>query len=309
MSTSRFTIGTVPQEFIVQASNIMGKGKAESPCLFVPFSIAFVPYRSGETGPSASFEIINISAELSVTTANFRVSEASIQSAFPVYQSNSYGGSFRFMLTAENLFYIEKHREADLPASLMIGLTIAHHENLPPSKPGGYSQRVIRGFEHAQAHIDFKIEQSLWVGKILPGLGYNAGSLVELPATSLLLPKEYAIAKAELEEANRYFIEGDFDKAVAHCQSAIEPLQKQFYKVKDGVESKSEFRWLKQHFSATYDYIEAILGANYTIANKSHHPPSFDNFGRAEATTIVGTTTYLLSYFGKVVPDQLPSGL
>ena len=50
-----------------------------------------------------------------------------------------------------------------------------------------------------------------------------------------------------------------------------------------------------------------ILGSNYSIANKGHHRPSFGNFGRAEAETIIGTTTLLIAYFGKILPNTIPA--
>lgn len=302
---TRFLIATTPQEITVQSEQITAQGKAESPHLLIPVKIDFTPNRTGNANPKESFIVLSISAELSVTDQNFIASQVTIQVNWPIFMHNPTPVTFYFPLNAVTISYIENHRQGDLPASLKLTVQVAIQEDVPTSKPD-VTRPVIRGFECPQAHQYFVIAHSLWVNKILPGLGYNAGALVEIPAVSILLPKEYVIAKDELREATRYFIANDYDKAVAHCRAAIEPINKEFSKIRQNLESKSEFNWLKKHFSATYDYIEAILGSNYTLANKGHHPPSFGNFGRAEAETIIGTTTLLISYFGKIIPNTIP---
>jgi hypothetical protein len=306
MSNPRFQIAGTTHEVTIQSANITAQGNAESPCLLIPISIAFTSNRSGISNNSEYFVVQNLSAELFLTNKSFRVSQHFIQTVWPVHSTGAYLCTFRFPLTIHTLFYIEKHRQEDLPVSMLINIQVALQEDLPDAKSGGHPRPVVRGFEYTQAHLTFSIEHSQWVNKILPNLGYNAGALVEIPPISILLPKEYAVAIKELEQANRYFIGNDYDKAVAHCRAAIEPIEKQFSNIRGEFPSKKEFLWLKKHFSATYVYIEAILGSDYTRSNKSHHPPSFDNFGRNEATMIVGTTIQLISYFGKIIPENLP---
>jgi hypothetical protein len=300
---TRLTIATTPQETTVHPDQITAQGKAESPCLLIPVKFDFTPNRTGNANAKESFIVLSISADLSITNQYFNASQVMMQVNWPVFMPHSINVTLYFPLTAETIFYIEKHRQVDLPASLKITLQVAIKEDVPTSNTG-VTRPVIRGFENSQAHQYFNIAHSVWVSKVLPGLGYNAGALVEIPAVSILLPKEYAIAKDELQEATRYFIAGDYDKAIAHCRAAIEPINKEFSSIRNNFASNSKFAWLKGQYSATYNFIEGILGGNYSISNKSHHPPSFGNFGRAESETIVGTTILLISYLGKIIPDR-----
>jgi hypothetical protein len=238
--------------------------------------------------------VLSISADLSVTDQYFYASQDLKQVNWPIFMPNSLTVTFYFPLNAKTIFYIEKHRQADLSASLKITIQVAIKEDVPTSNPG-VTRPVIRNFEISQAHQYFNIPHSVWVSRILPGLGYNAGPFVEIPAVSILLPKEYTIAKDELREATRYFVAGDYDKAVAHCRAAIEPINKEFSNIRQNFASNGKFTWLKGQYSAAYNFIEGILSGNYSISNKSHHPPSFGNFGRAEAETIIGTTTLLIA--------------
>ena len=302
---TRPTIAGIPQEMTVLPDQITAQGNAESPRLLIPVKIDFTPNRTGNANPRESFIVLSISGELSVTDQYFVASQVTMQVSWPIFMPNPISVTFFFPLTAETIFYIEKHRQADLAAQLKITIQVAIKEDVPTGKPND-TVPVIRGFESPQAHQYFKIAHSLWVNQLLPGLGYNAGSLVEIPAVSILLPKEYAVAKDELREATRYFIANDYDKAVDHCRNAIEPINKELTKLRNNVISKSKLAWLKGQYSTTYNFIDGILGGNYSISNKSHHTPSFGNFSRAEAETIIGTTTLLLSYFGKIIPDTIP---
>lgn len=289
----------------VLPDQIIAQGNAESPRLLIPVKFDFAPNRTGNANARESFIILSISAELSVTEKYFVASQVTMQLSWPIFMHNPTTVTFSFPLTTETLFYIEKHRQGDLPASVKITVQVAIKEDVPTTRPD-VTRPVIRDFECPQAQQYFNIAHSLWVNKILPGLGYNAGALVEIPAVSILLPKEYAIAKDELREATRYFITGQYDTAVAHCRSAIDPINKQFSNIRQNLKSDSKFKWLKAQYSTTYNFIDGILGGNYSIANKGHHAPSYGNFGRAEAETIIGTTTLLLSYFGKIIPDTIP---
>jgi hypothetical protein len=307
MPTGFFSISNVSQQFTIPTGEIFAHGKAESPHLVIPLSIALTPFRKGEMQPYATFDIIHLYAELSLTTTNFKAAQLSFPVSYYVFQPTPYTISLRFPLTKETLFYIEKYRQGSLSGSLLFNLQVAHHDNLTPAKDGnGFRQPVIRGFELAQGHGNFVIEQSLWVNKVLPNLGYNAGALIEMPAVSQLLPLEYSTAIQELNEARKYFDVGDYDKAVGHCRAALEPIRKGIPNVKNQIQGDSRFKWLKTHYSATFDFIDAITGTNSTISNKSHHTPSMGNFGRAEAETIIGTTYYIISYLGKVIPAQIP---
>jgi hypothetical protein len=310
MLNTNLSIGNTGQPVTIKPHDITAHGGPESPILVIPVTIAFTPVR-GNSEINNTFIVSNISAQLHLTKVGFRASQDQKFTNWLVFSlSNPYGGAFTFPLTAEQLFYIEKHREGDLPASLQITVQFAMQESLPSVQKGGYSPTFIRGIETSQAHQHFTISQSQWVRTLLPQLGYNAGTLLELPPASIILPEEYDFARREIVQAYKYFNDGDYDKTVSHCRSAFDCIRPDFPNDKPGVQSKSRVAWLKQQDPDIYEYIKAILHANQSLGNKAHHArsaPSTGNFGRNEAIAILGISSHLVAYFGTIIPhDPLP---
>jgi hypothetical protein len=305
MHNTKLSIGQTAQAITIEPHAIIAQGGPESPTLIIPFTIAFTPVR-GNSEATNTFIVSNISAQLYLTKDNFRVSQAQILTNWFVYQHNPYPASFAFPLTAEQLFYIEKHRAGDLPASLLITVQAAMQESLPATQKGGYSPTFIRGIETSQAHQYFAIPQSQWVNTVLPKLGYHSGTLLELPPASIVLPKEYDLARQEILQAHKYFNAGDYDKTVGHCRSAFDSIRPDFPNDKPGEQSKTRVAWLRQQEPDTYEYIKTILHANQSLGNKAHHArnaPSTGNFGRNEAIVILGISSHLIAYFGTIIPD------
>jgi hypothetical protein len=228
-----------------------------------------------------------------------------LQINWPVFAHSPYDVTLCFPLTAETIFYIEKHRQTDLAAQLKIAIQVAIKEDLPTTNPG-VTRPVIRDFGYSQAHQYFDIAHSLWVNKILPDLGYNAGALLKLPAASILLPKEYDLARQEILQAHKYFKDNDYDKTVGHCRCALDSIRSYFPHDKPGQQSKTRLAWLRQQDPDTYEYIKVIMHAIHAVGNPTHHArnaPSTGNFGRNEAITVLNITTNIIAYFGSLCPS------
>jgi len=305
MAISSISINNVRQEFTLHEQDISGSGGLESPYLLVPLSFSFMPYRQGEKYPYSEFGILHVYGELSLTPQNVKAVAISLPLHYNVYQPFTSNMGLRFPLTREALFYIEKYRNGNLTGYLLFNLQIAKYESFPVALGAvGTCPKYIRGFEISQGHTTFSIEQSQWINKILPALGHKTATLIELPSASIILPTEYSQSLAELEESRKFFLAGDYDKVVGHCRSAIEPFKKDLPALRTSITSRSEHDWIKKNLVATCDYVDTIMNATYTITNKSHHPPSIGNFGRSEAEIILNMTVLILTYIGKIKPDQ-----
>jgi len=303
MAVSYFNIQQIRQELVLDPSEVAGLGKAGSPCLFVAIRINFTPYRADDRSKYSAFYVTGLMAELTLTGAGLSLYSHTVLQGLYIFRPDQSCMALKFPLTSEKTFMIEKYRQGDVSATLQLDLQIAHLLSLGSIKPGANDMEVFTRFETAQARIPFVIAQSHWVNRVLPGIGYDGSTLFEIAGRSVLLPEPYAVAKEEILEARRYFVAGDYDKAVAHCRAAIEPVKKAIGDTKNHFASESKFDWINTQFEATFTYLDKMLKANYALASKSHHPPSSGNFSRAEAETMVGITSHLLSYLGTILPD------
>ena len=299
-------IDNIQQKFTVDTAKIAGQGGPESPQLVIPVNFVFTPYQKSAGHPHTQFDIIHIDGELFLSAKNFKASQLSKAEYLPIWQRSEQTLYLYFPLTREMIFHIEKGREGNLPGSLRVHLQVAHHSNPPPINSSAHNEpSTILRIDTAGGHDDFIIELSRWVSNVLPGLGHQAASLIELPMTAPLLPQEYAIALPHLTKAREYFLNSDYDKTISHCRIALEKVYRQFPKKKDQMPSDERFQWLKDNMSGTYSFAESIVVSNHTMSNNTHHADSCI-LGRPEAETILHMTTLILAYVGKILPESIP---
>lgn len=305
MSRGSFVIYSTNQELIVTVDQITGNGGADAPNLLVPIKIDFNAIQKGGFNEKGqAFEAISIKAILQATEKNFKVSESLQLLHTKVTDKNSAWVQFQFPLNLELINRIEKARKGGLPFHLQFEVQIATYENisLTTTKGERIEKPFISGFEMGQGYVQFTIEQSQWVNKVLGKLGHNSYKLVEIPAINQVIPDEYKISLAEFDEAQRFFLNGDYDKTVAHCRAALDPFggKSNLAKLKDFVKSKSEFEWATKVTEATEEWLEKVIKATSAFTSKTHHAPSIGHFSRTEAEIVLMITTGIVAYIGKI---------
>lgn len=189
---------------------------------------------------------------------------------------------------------IEQSREGDLRAALTLRGFFAVHIS------GGTG---VHRFETTRTEpINFTIPKSQWIEKLLPQLGYGRLELIEvrIPSGSRAdgLPK----AVQEIRQARAYLLNGDWEKAVAHCRNTLETIldSRQIQ-----VASTSPFRlrvdtFIEQHLSPKLPGKQSKLLAEemkllWEISSTAAHPTPL-TFNRADANFIVQNTTDILVY-------------
>lgn len=305
MSRSSFVFYSTSQELNVTVDQVNGSGGADSPCLNIPVKIDFnAIQRGGFNDVKQAFDAISIKGVLLGTEKNFKISENVQLMHTKVTDKNSGYVQFQFPLSIESISRMEKSRKGGMPMNLQFTIQIATYEaiTLTNAKGERYEKLFVTGFETGQGNAQFTIEQSYWVNKVLGQMGHNTYKLVELPVINNIIPAEYEISLGEFEEARKYFLNGDYDKTVAHCRAALDPFggRTNLPKLKEFVKSKSEFEWATKVTEATEEWLDKIIKATSAFTSKTHHAPSIGHFSRTEAEIVLMITTGIIAYIGKI---------
>jgi len=198
-------------------------------------------------------------------------------------------------LDARRIEWIEQQRAAkSFEAKLRISLQVqvfGTTEASPNSTFGLIDTTAIYG------EIPITCPDSHWREKALPGLGYGKVIALELPAVDLDACKALEHSFLALEKAQKQFLLGHYDDAVAACRVALDPFFEQVEKEGEpGIRiPKLKKSWELSLGAATYQWLDTALGAIKTAANKPHHSPNshFDRFG---AQMLITVTTSLIAY-------------
>jgi len=305
MSRGSFVFYSTSQELNITVDQITGGGGADSPCLNIPVKIDFNAIQRGSYNDTKQpFDAISVKGVLYGTDKNFKISESVQLMNTKVTDKSSGYVQFQFQLGLENISRIEKNRKGSMPFNLQFTVQVATYEAimLTTAKNEKVEKPFVTGFETGQGNVQFVIEQSHWVNKILGQMGHNSYKLVEIPAVNQIIPEEYKTSLVEFEEAQKYFLNGDYDKTVAHCRAALDPFsgKSNLPKLKEFVKSKSEFEWATKVTEATEEWLEKIIKATSSFTSKTHHAPSIGHFSRTEADIVLMITTGIVAYIGKI---------
>lgn len=111
-------------------------------------------------------------------------------------------------------------------------------------------------------------------------------------------------AVKEIREARSYLLNGDWEKAVAHCRNTLEVILDS--RQLQGVTPTSRFglkadTFIEQHLSAKLGGKQSKLLAEemkllWEVCSQAAHPGPQNNFSRADANFIVQNTTDILQY-------------
>ena len=281
----------------VDTESVSGRGNEHMPKLDI--SVQFDnPGQQGE-----KLQLLGAGAKLTETDKSVFVGETYLQSSYFLREGEPFFLYFSIPVTSHIIANIEKYRHGNLRFLLECSLQLGRYE--PVSLMAGQgNQRIEKSFlteviTGSNGQVNFEIEQSQWVNKILGNWKLNKTSLIELPSYTEVVPNEYEISRKELDEALRYFNNGDYDKTVSHCRSALEPFKKKMDELKAHIKSNHEFEWMKDISGATEAWLDTILRKTFHFSAKTHHAPSIGHFDRADAQIITMVTTAIIGYVGK----------
>lgn len=285
-------------EFAIPHDEVIGHGGSNGPTLLLPIKLDFSRLGNNRNPAPVRIEIICLKGSLYATEQRVKLPENTNLLSHSILNESSFRTQFQFLLTNEIVNKIEKHRNGDLNFTLELSFQASIYKELPGTATQSLSNLYVSGIENGSGTIQFQISQSHWIKKVLPGLGYGAIRLIEMPGQNEILGEDYKKTLDELEAAKIYFVNGDYDKAVAHCRVAIEPFKKRLQDLKEHINSGSEFDWIKSISTYTAEWLDQLLKASYGLTSKTHHPPSLGHFSRKEAESILMITTGIVYYIG-----------
>jgi hypothetical protein len=225
----------------------------------------------------------------------------SVNTSFPdreMYPNQESAVMLEFPLDLSRVAKLEQLRIDDAEFSLNI---MFRYAILADVKIGIMDKRIVSKFSWGNGDIQFTVSQSDWID-LLPGLGYKAFRLIEIPAANSIIGKEYAKSLAELDHASRYIVAGEFDKAVGHCRSALEPIRGLFPGIAKHVKAGLPTEWTEVVNNATLEWLTTMFKFQADLTSKTHHAPSIGHFSKQEAEAIYMLTVATISIGGKMEP-------
>ena len=242
-------------QVIIDVTRAFALNEISSGTLILPFTIDLTGIQYQKS------ELLIVKGELRAKDNSILCSQNIILLNQQIYPNQPKGtAEFRFSILHSVLHSIEQKRAGDLRFSLAMSTQCAI-----------YSSNQMTGFDKGFGYIDFTFSQSDWV-KLLGAMGYPSLQLVELPAASSLIPDEYGKSLKELTEARKYFLKCDYNKAIAHCRSAIDAFKPKFFEVKRIIESETEFDWITKSIKETVAWLDIMQKQTSAITSKAHHP-------------------------------------
>ena len=204
-------------------------------------------------------------------------------------------------LDARKIEWLEQQRAGkSFEAKLRINLQVQIFGQNPhtPNFPCGLLDVVS-----VSGEIPFVVPDTQWRERVLPELGYGKVIVVELPAVSLESCAALAHSFKALENAQKQFSLGMYDETAGSCRVALDQF---FEPAPKGDGSGKTIPKLKKSWetrlgAATYQWLDAALGAIKDATNKPHHSPH-NHFDRLGAQMLLMITTALVSYAGQQLP-------
>lgn len=200
-------------------------------------------------------------AKLYATEKAVYVGETWQANSWVLRESDPFYLHFPIPVSADIIERIEQYRQGNIRFLIECTLQIGIYEPVSLMTGQG-NQRIEKSFLTSVAtgsngQVNFEIEQSQWVNKMLSQWKLDKTTLIELPSYTDVVPEEYNVSYNELQEASRYFHNGDYDKAVGHCRAALEPFKRKMDELKAHIKSNHEFEWMKD-ISEAIDFHNSI---------------------------------------------------
>lgn len=287
---------------------IMGEGGPQYPRLMVPIYMDLVLTTTHE---NIKKPLLILSASSSLFLANNLKIANSVQDFSPEYvlydREYTRQHNFEFPLDHYRIEKIEENRRGDLGLRLDIKFIFGEYESILAQEKGKnrpVKKYFITHFNDRTVQLKFEIPQSHWVGKVLPRFGYGQFKILEIPVINEIDSEAFLESFEELKHAEKYYITGEYDKAVEHCRTALEPIKKELPKIKELISSESKFEWIKEISNGTLEWLDKIDKKTRAITSKPHHLPSIGHFSRYEAESIILITISLINYISKLSNEE-----
>jgi len=209
-------------DFSLEVDRISGFGGPEYPQLHIPIEFTLRP--AEDRGEIKAYSLLWLRSSLHIE--NVKIGEGFpepiAEYSWPYLSPRQI--SIEIPLDHYRIEKIEERRQGDIQFRLSGSALIAEHPSIAKAGPNEQQEyrTDVENFTTGNFNITFSIPQSHWVDKILPGFGYGKVKLIEVPIPEKIVPDTFQKALTELQESQRYFVEGDYDKVVAHCRSALQ---------------------------------------------------------------------------------------
>lgn len=287
----------------LEADKISSAGGPECPRLTLPLEFSLQPAIS-ETGMIKAYSLLWLKAKLQL--GDMKISEG-VSDPIAEYSwlpARSYTVHLELPLDLRRIEAIEARRRGDIQLQLLGSALVAEHPPVPQAVAGQRQEirREVEAFGTGSFTLTFVIPRSHWTEKVLKGLGYGTIQIFEIPIPREVMPEVFSSVPEELAKAQSYFEQGDYDKAVAHSRSALDPLQKVLPEIRTRM-TDSKYEWLSEVTGATYNWLDKLVKKTREISSAAHHAPSIGHFSRGEALSILMVTFATVHATARVVKD------
>lgn len=315
MPKDRFRVGgwSTESDVSLEVEKIRGVGGLEYPRL--SFSLEFILNPSESKEGIRAFSLLWLKSSLYLRN---RIIGEGISESMAVYSwphPSPQQILIEVPLDAYRIEKIEEIRQGDVEFRLSGSALVAEHPRIKRAAPNESQEyrKNVEEFRTGKFDITFTIPQSNWIDKILPGLGYGKIKLIEVPIPEKIIPGIFKKALEEIQQSQRYFLEGNYDKVVAHCRNAVQLIPEALPISLSG-EDKPAFNnkvkiFLKEHLSpflsdTKREFLEKMIKATWNLSSLAHHPVCPGYFNRADAEAVLQITTTLLAYVGKLLEQK-----
>ena len=313
MPESRFSVGNwgTESQIALEENAITGEGGPDYPRLVIPIKFTLVP----DPEHGKAYTLLWLKVNLILNHKKIAESNAEPLAEYSWRTASSRQLRIEVPVDFYRLSRIEEKRIGDIEFRLDGSALIAENQIMKNEVSGGNQnlEEKVEKFSKGSFQIDFKILQSHWINKVLPGLGYGTIKIIEVPIPEKIIPGIFQNALIELENAQKYFIEGDYDKVAGHCRNAVQLIPESLILDLTGI-SRPSFndkvkKFSDQHLSnvlskSKREALGSMMKAAWALTSKAHHPSPSKSFNRADAEAVMLITTALLAYVGKLLKSM-----
>jgi hypothetical protein len=320
LSEERTELSQTTGKATISPEHISGQGGPAFPYLSVPMNISL---RSAETQN-------RMGAGIYIPTGDDPIQDYTLHQIYGVLIFN-FGGSssgqvafhsfplsffsrpdiegtvvLNIPLTVYQLQQIEGQRTGDVSLKFDFTFEFAKHYPIPRKQPSS----PIEQFETNFFSMTVNVPRSIWIDRVLPGLGYGKIHLVEVPTPEKAIGETIARAVEDFQHAQEQMLQGEYNNVLGYCRDALERLSNA---IRYGGEKETP------SFAEKIDYLLTVLPGTPTGARRTHlarllkdlygltsmpEHPSPPHFTRDDAEMAILNTIAVLSYMGKFLSRE-----